>query len=77
MSWDKAPKLPFKRPNPHWLENISLTNDLVYQYKIDAKALSDVLSADLSALKKLIQVEFINVNSMRNFFTRFSTAWPG
>lgn len=56
MVWDKMPKTPMKRPNPYWLNNIDLTHELVYQYQIDAKALSDILSADLVAFKKIHQV---------------------
>lgn len=56
MEWEKVPKPPLKRPNPHWLDNIDFTNELVYQYQIGAKTLPDVLSADLFALKKTHQV---------------------
>lgn len=53
---NKAPKLPIKRSNPQWLDNVNLTDDLVYQYQIDARTLSDVLKADLLSLKKTNQV---------------------
>lgn len=53
------PKIPIKRPNPHWLENVELTNDLVYQYQVDARTLSDVLNADLYALTSINQVRTI------------------
>jgi Period protein 2/3C-terminal region len=56
MQWGSAPRPPMKRPDPTWLENINLTNELVYQYKVDARTLSDVLNADLYALKNANQV---------------------
>lgn len=55
--WSPAQKPPVKRPNPSWLDNITLTNELVYQYKVDARTLKDVLSADLFALKAVNQVK--------------------
>lgn len=56
VQWEQMPKIPIKRPNPHWLENVELTNDLVYQYQVDARTLSDVLNADLYALTSVNQV---------------------
>jgi period circadian protein 2 len=55
MDWDKKQIIP--RPNPHWLDNVDLTNELVYRYQIDAAALNDVLNADLFALKNVNQVK--------------------
>lgn len=58
MQWDKiSERSPIKRPNPHWLENINLTNDLVFKYQLDSKALSNVLKDDMIALKKFHQVK--------------------
>lgn len=57
--WSPAQKPPTKRPNPSWLENINLTNELVYQYKVDSRTLKDVLSADLFALKTVNQVKSV------------------
>lgn len=54
--WNKTQKPPTKRPDPSWLDNIKLTNELVYQYQVDAVILKDVLNADLHALKKVNQV---------------------
>lgn len=56
MKWEVSSKPPTKRPNPHWLDNVTLTNELVYQYQIDGRTLADVLKADMFALKNVIQV---------------------
>jgi Period protein 2/3C-terminal region len=56
MHWEKTPKIPVKRPNPHWLDNINVTPELVYRYQINARSLSDVLSDDLYKLKNIHQV---------------------
>lgn len=47
---------PIKRLNPHWLDHVDLTNELIYRYQIDARILSDVLKTDLFALNKINQV---------------------
>lgn len=56
MQWDKETKFPLKRSTPQWLENIDLTNELIYRYQINTKTLPDILSADLNALNKIKQV---------------------
>jgi hypothetical protein len=56
MQWEKTPKIPAKRPNPHWLDNINVTNELVYRYQVNSRTLSDVLNDDLFALKNIHQV---------------------
>lgn len=57
MHWDKCRK-PWRRPEPPWLDNVSVTPDLVYRYQVTAKAITDVLQDDLSALKLINQVGF-------------------
>lgn len=57
MQWEKE-KVPVKRPNPHWLDNINVTPELVYRYQINVKTLGDVLNDDLYALKGIHQVIF-------------------
>lgn len=59
MQWDKMHKISFKRPNPHWLDSIDLNNELVYRYQVGARTLTDVLNADLYALKNVNQVKTI------------------
>lgn len=62
MQWDKGTttttttRKPWRRPEPPWLDNVSVTPDLVYRYQVTAKAITDVLKADLSALKLIHQV---------------------
>lgn len=51
MVWTAAPKPPMKRSDPAWLGNTNITNELIYQYKVDSRTLNDVLNADLYALK--------------------------
>uniref|UniRef100_A0A7G3A994 Period circadian protein n=5 Tax=Lutzomyia TaxID=252607 RepID=A0A7G3A994_LUTLO len=59
MQWDKCRK-PWRRPEPPWLDNVSVTPDLVYRYQVTAKAIPDVLQADLSALKLIHQPVMVN-----------------
>lgn len=54
MQW--VPRAVSRRPDPHWLENINVNNELVYRYQVDAKHLSDVLTADKYALQHINQV---------------------
>lgn len=56
MLWEKAPKTPLRRRDPHWLDNINVTNELIYRYQVNTRSLNDVLKADLFALKKVHQV---------------------
>lgn len=56
MQWGKTPKIHVKRPNPHWLDNINLTPELVFRYQINARSASDVLNEDMFALKNIQQV---------------------
>lgn len=73
MQWGKMPKLPTRRPNPHWLDSVDLTNDLVYQYQVNAKTLNDVLLADLYALKKFHQVESNKLNNLSSFTNKIQS----
>ena len=50
------PRVPVRRPDPYWLDNINVTSELVYRYQVNARALKDVLSDDLYALKYVHQV---------------------
>lgn len=59
MQWEKMPRVPVRRPDPHWLDNINVTNELVYRYQVNARALKDVLNDDLYALKNVHQVRKI------------------
>jgi Period protein 2/3C-terminal region len=56
MQWEKTPKIPIKRPNPHWLDNINVTPELIYRYQISTRTLNDVLNDDMYALKNIHQV---------------------
>lgn len=56
MQWEKTPKIPARRPDPHWLDNINVTPELVYRYQVNARTLNDVLNDDLYALKNVHQV---------------------
>lgn len=56
MKWEKTPRVPVRRPDPHWLDNINVTNELVYRYQVNARTLTDVLNDDLYALKNIHQV---------------------
>ena len=58
MQWDKMPRPPIKRPNPHWLDNINVTTDLIYRYQVNERTLTDVLKADIYALKHTKQVSY-------------------
>uniref|UniRef100_A0A1B0GP58 Period circadian protein n=1 Tax=Phlebotomus papatasi TaxID=29031 RepID=A0A1B0GP58_PHLPP len=67
MQWDKGTtttttttRKPWRRPEPPWLDNVSVTPDLVYRYQVTAKAITDVLKADLSALKLIHQPVMVN-----------------
>ncbi|KAG5671629.1 hypothetical protein PVAND_001821 [Polypedilum vanderplanki] len=60
MQWEKGPKIPVKRPNPHWLENINLTNELIYRYQVNSKVLADVLNEDMYTLKNVHQPDLVN-----------------
>lgn len=56
MQWEKTPKIPIKRPKPHWLDNINVTPELIYRYQISTRTLNDVLNTDMYALKNIHQV---------------------
>lgn len=58
MAWHLNSKPPVKRPNPSWLDKVSLTDELVYQYQVRGRTLNEVLIADLHALKNVKQVKF-------------------
>ncbi|XP_059620857.1 period circadian protein isoform X2 [Phlebotomus argentipes] len=62
MQWDKGVTVrkPWRRPEPPWLDNVSVTPDLVYRYQVTAKAVTDVLKADMSALKLIHQPGMVN-----------------
>lgn len=44
------------RPLPSWLNDVTLTSDIIYKYQLTAKAVGDVLQADLKFLKRIHQV---------------------
>ncbi|KAL7017493.1 hypothetical protein ACKWTF_010400 [Chironomus riparius] len=60
MQWEKTPKIPIKRPNPHWLDNINVTPELIYRYQISTRTLRDVLKDDLCAMKNIQQPDLVN-----------------
>lgn len=73
MLWEKTPKIPVRRPDPHWLDNINVTPELVYRYQVNARTLNDVLNDDLYALKNVHQVsfffsEYVKFYKILNFF---------
>lgn len=61
MEWEKMPRVPVRRPDPHWLDNINVTHELVYRYQVNARTLKDVLTDDLYALKNVHQVRKIKI----------------
>nr|AGZ88038.1 PERIOD [Belgica antarctica] len=60
MDCSLATKTLLRRPNPQWLDNVDVTNEFVYRYQINAKALNDVLKTDLYALKHSHQPDLVN-----------------
>ncbi|CRL07870.1 CLUMA_CG020824, isoform A [Clunio marinus] len=60
IQWDEISKPPIRRANPHWIENINLTNELVFRYQLDARTLKDVLNDDMYTLKKIHQPDLVN-----------------
>lgn len=51
-------KKPWRRPEPPWLDNVAVTPDLIYRYKVTTKSISDVLMAD--KLKLIHQPSLVN-----------------
>lgn len=56
----ERPKKIWRRPEPPWLDNITVTSDLIYRYQKTSKTLSDVLEADLTTLKLFTQPGLVN-----------------
>lgn len=48
------------RKEPPWIEDVNLTPELMYQYQISPKALSNVLKADLDFLRHTKQPHLVN-----------------
>lgn len=51
---------PWRRPEPPWLDSVIVTSDLVYRYQVTAKSTTEVLEADMSALKLIAQPALVN-----------------
>ncbi|XP_020277747.1 period circadian protein isoform X2 [Pseudomyrmex gracilis] len=49
-----------RRKDPPWLEDVHLTPELIYEYQMDSKTLSEVLKADMNAMKKFNQPLLVN-----------------
>lgn len=54
------PKKLWRRPEPPWLENVTVTSDLIYRYQKTTQTIADVLAADLTSLKLLTQPGLVN-----------------
>ena len=59
MQWEKTPKIPIKRSNPQWLDNVNVTPELIYRYQISTRSLRDVLKDDMCAMKNIQQVNML------------------
>lgn len=72
MQWDKSQVRPI-RPDPAWLNNINVTNELIYRYQIENnnKSVNDVLKEDFETLKDIRQVSsLIQLLRNRNFYNQ-------
>ncbi|XP_078051194.1 period circadian regulator isoform X2 [Augochlora pura] len=49
-----------RRKEPPWLEGVQLTPELIYEYQIHPKTLTEVLQADMDALKNFNQPLLVN-----------------
>lgn len=56
----ERPRKIWRRPEPPWVENVTVTSDLIYRYQKPTETLSDVLQADLISLKLLTQPGLVN-----------------
>ena len=56
----ERPKKIWRRTEPPWLDNVTVTSDLIYRYQKTTQTLSHVLEADLSSLKLLTQPGLVN-----------------
>lgn len=45
---------------PPWLEEVNMTSEIIYQYQMIPKTLSEVLEADMNTLKNLHQPLLVN-----------------
>lgn len=54
------PKKVWRRPEPPWLDNVTVTSDMIYKYQKSTQAITDVLEADLINLKLLPQPGLVN-----------------
>lgn len=54
------PKKIWRRPEPPWLDNVTVTPDLIFRYQKASNAISDVLESDLTSLKLLTQPGLVN-----------------
>lgn len=48
------------RPEPPWLDNVTVTSDLIYRYQKTTKTITDVLESDLASLKLFTQPGLVN-----------------
>ncbi|XP_037914579.1 period circadian protein isoform X3 [Hermetia illucens] len=63
MQWEKTHsqiRRPFRRPEPPWLDKVTITPELVYRYQINARTITEVLKADLTALQCIRQPVMVN-----------------
>lgn len=68
MQWEKTHsqiRRPFRRPEPPWLDKVTITPELVYRYQINARTITEVLKADLTALQCIRQVRLFNLTEVQ------------
>jgi len=49
-----------RRRDPPWLEGVQLTPELIYEYQMHPKTLSEVLKADMDTMKNFNQPLLVN-----------------
>lgn len=54
------PKKIWRRLEPPWLDNVTVTADLIYRYQKTTRTITDVLESDLRSLKLLNQPGLVN-----------------
>lgn len=56
----ERPNKVWRRPEPPWLGNVTVTSDLIYRYQKTTQSITEVLEADLTNLKLLPQPGLVN-----------------
>ncbi|XP_045784811.1 period circadian protein isoform X2 [Maniola jurtina] len=55
-----ARKIPRRKMDPPWMEQVCVTSELIYKYQIVTKNIDEVLSSDKEKLKQLEQPSLVN-----------------